>query len=57
MLIRVDLGDAAEYCDYNHGERLTPGEQLVLKQKAKSRSCPRKGYCRELDCMYTLLVL
>ena len=44
--------ESGEYCDYNHGERLTPGEQLVLKHKARSRSCPKKAGCRDLDCTY-----
>ncbi|KAK3701475.1 hypothetical protein LTR37_015449 [Vermiconidia calcicola] len=43
---------SGEYCDYNHGERLTPGEQLVLKHKARSRSCPGKEYCRDLGCTF-----
>lgn len=30
---------AGEFCDYKHGERLTPGEQLVLMHKARGRSC------------------
>ena len=42
--------DAGEYCDYQHGERLSPGEQLVLKHKARSLYCPAKSYCREMAC-------
>ncbi|KAK5125458.1 hypothetical protein LTR85_000567 [Meristemomyces frigidus] len=42
--------DAKEYCDYNHGERLSPGEQLVLKHKARSLSCPNKYNCRDFNC-------
>lgn len=37
-------------CEYNHGTRLTPAEQLVLKHKARSRSCPKGPACRDLDC-------
>lgn len=42
--------DAKEYCDYIHGERLTPGEQLVLKHKAKSLCCPNRENCRDMNC-------
>jgi hypothetical protein len=42
--------DAGKYCDYDHGERLSPGEQLVLKQRARQRCCPERGYCRDFDC-------
>ncbi|KXL46403.1 hypothetical protein M433DRAFT_88094 [Acidomyces richmondensis BFW] len=42
--------EAGEYCDYNHGERLTPGEQLVLRHKAKSLSCPQKYACVDVNC-------
>lgn len=42
--------ESKEYCDYNHGERLSPGEQLVLKHKARSLSCPGKYSCRDLNC-------
>ena len=43
---------AGEYCDYVHGEKLSPGEMLVLKHKARSRSCPQKHTCRAFDCTY-----
>ncbi|WPH01358.1 Hypothetical protein R9X50_00420000 [Acrodontium crateriforme] len=39
-----------EFCDYHHGERLTPGEQLVLKHKARSLHCPTKFGCRDFAC-------
>ncbi|TKA76237.1 hypothetical protein B0A55_06382 [Friedmanniomyces simplex] len=39
--------DSGEYCDYHHGERLTPGEQLVLKHKARSLCCSQKSSCSE----------
>ena len=42
--------EAGKYCDYDHGERLSPGEQLVLKQRARTRSCPDRGGCRDFDC-------
>ncbi|KAK0274606.1 hypothetical protein LTR54_001140 [Friedmanniomyces endolithicus] len=42
--------EAGEYCDYHHGERLTPGEQLVLKHKARSLCCPQKTTCRDAGC-------
>lgn len=41
---------AGEYCDYHHGEVLTPGEKLVLKHKARSLSCPGKYMCRNMEC-------
>ncbi|KAK5110083.1 hypothetical protein LTR62_006328 [Meristemomyces frigidus] len=37
-------------CIYDHGEPLTPGERLVLKHKARSLFCPKKGNCRDFDC-------
>lgn len=39
-----------EWCDYKHGERLSPGEQLVLKHKARTLSCPSKLMCRDVGC-------
>ncbi|EME89346.1 uncharacterized protein MYCFIDRAFT_98041, partial [Pseudocercospora fijiensis CIRAD86] len=44
--------DAGEYCDYHHGEKFTPGELLVLKHKARSRSCPKKSACRDMKCTF-----
>jgi hypothetical protein len=41
---------AGEYCDYHHGERLSPGEVLVLKHKARSITCPSRGACKNPDC-------
>jgi hypothetical protein len=43
---------AAEYCDYHHGERLSPGEILVLKHKARSISCASRQKCRDIDCTF-----
>jgi len=42
--------EAGKYCDYDHGERLSPGEQLALKHRARTRSCPEKSACRDFDC-------
>jgi hypothetical protein len=42
--------DSGEYCDYHHGERLSPGELLVLKHKARSLACPNRYACRDFDC-------
>lgn len=43
---------AGEYCDYLHSERLTPGELLVLRYKARGRSCPRRQGCTDIDCIF-----
>ena len=43
---------AAEYCDYHHGERLSPGEILVLKHKARSITCASRQRCRDVDCTF-----
>lgn len=43
---------AAEYCDYSHGERLSPGEILVLKHKARSITCQARHSCRDVDCTF-----
>lgn len=40
-------GDKGEYCDYRHGKVLVGGELLVLKHKARSRTCPQRGWCRD----------
>jgi hypothetical protein len=44
--------EAGEYCDYVHGEKLSPGELLVLKHKARSRSCVNKFLCRDFNCTF-----
>ena len=44
--------EAAEFCDYVHGQKLSPGELLVLKHKARSRTCPERAYCRDVQCTY-----
>lgn len=41
---------AGEYCEYAHGPKLSPGEFLVLKHKARGICCPQKSYCRNVDC-------
>lgn len=43
---------SGKYCDYVHGEKLSPGELLVLKHKARSRSCPLNTGCRDPDCHF-----
>lgn len=43
---------AGKYCDYVHSEKLTPGELLVLKHKARSRSCPQKSWCHDFNCTF-----
>ncbi|KAF2161711.1 hypothetical protein M409DRAFT_69525 [Zasmidium cellare ATCC 36951] len=43
---------AGKYCDYVHTEKLTPGEILVLKHKARSRSCQQKSWCEDVDCTF-----
>nr|OQO22478.1 hypothetical protein B0A51_10110 [Rachicladosporium sp. CCFEE 5018]OQO25470.1 hypothetical protein B0A51_07339 [Rachicladosporium sp. CCFEE 5018] len=50
LLGKCALGE--EYCDYIHNEKLTPSELLVLKHKARSRSCPMRHSCREISCTY-----
>lgn len=35
--------------DYVHGPKLSPGELLVLKHKARSLNCPYKS-CDDMDC-------
>jgi hypothetical protein len=42
---------AGEYCDYHHGERLSPGEVLVLKHKARSITCPARSKCFDANCI------
>lgn len=41
-----------QYCDYTHGERLSPGEVLVMKHKARSITCGQRHLCRDPDCIY-----
>ncbi|KAK4507362.1 hypothetical protein PRZ48_001097 [Zasmidium cellare] len=43
---------SGKYCDYVHTEKLTPGEILVLKHKARSRSCQQKSWCEDVDCTF-----
>ena len=41
---------AGTYCDYQHGEKLSSGELLVLKHKARNLKCPKQGRCRNFEC-------
>ncbi|KAF2772936.1 hypothetical protein EJ03DRAFT_286542 [Teratosphaeria nubilosa] len=43
---------SGEYCDYMHGERLSGGELLVLKHKARSLACANKYTCRDVNCAF-----
>jgi hypothetical protein len=43
--------EAGSYCDYDHGEKLSPGEKLALTLKARTRSCPLGSGCRDFDCV------
>jgi len=44
--------DKEGYCDYDHGQRLTPGEQLSLKHHARKRCCPQRSNCYNFDCFF-----
>lgn len=44
--------DKEGYCDYDHGTRLTPGEQLSLKHHARKRCCPQRSNCYNFDCYF-----
>ncbi|KAI1137226.1 hypothetical protein F5Y05DRAFT_388537 [Hypoxylon sp. FL0543] len=39
-------------CTYFHGERLSLGEQLVLRIRARGTFCARKGACNNVDCYW-----
>ncbi|KAI0837619.1 hypothetical protein F5Y06DRAFT_270913 [Hypoxylon sp. FL0890] len=39
-------------CTYYHGERLSPGEQLVLRIRARGTFCARKSACNNVDCYW-----
>ncbi|KAI0881214.1 uncharacterized protein GGS22DRAFT_172676 [Annulohypoxylon maeteangense] len=39
-------------CPYYHGERLSSGEQLLLKGKARNMVCVKKSACRDVDCFW-----
>ncbi|KAI1414024.1 hypothetical protein F5Y13DRAFT_159567 [Hypoxylon sp. FL1857] len=39
-------------CNYYHGERLSLGEQLVLRIRARGTFCAYKGSCRNVDCYW-----
>ncbi|OLN85696.1 hypothetical protein CCHL11_08279 [Colletotrichum chlorophyti] len=38
-------------CQYHHGERLPPGELLVLKQKSRGIPCSQGSDCIDVNCM------
>lgn len=39
--------------DYRHGKAdLTPGEELVLRQKVRGIPCSTSSWCQEVDCPY-----
>lgn len=46
-LKRADLNIAT---DYVHGPRITGGELLVLKHKARSLNCPNSHWCQNINC-------
>ncbi|KAI8965412.1 hypothetical protein F5Y11DRAFT_313030 [Daldinia sp. FL1419] len=39
-------------CPYYHGESLTPGEQLILRIKARGSLCNYKSSCKNFDCYW-----
>ncbi|KAI1774620.1 hypothetical protein F4818DRAFT_418444 [Hypoxylon cercidicola] len=39
-------------CTYYHKERLSPGEQLVLRSKARSFQCAYRSFCYNPDCLW-----
>lgn len=47
---KVSYGDLTLMTDYTHGPRLTGGELLVLKHKARSLVCPEHHYCEDIEC-------
>ena len=44
--------DNQAFCDYDHGERLTPSERLSLMYFARKRCCPYKSDCRDVKCLF-----
>lgn len=42
----------SQYCPYDHGERLSPQEQLALRHKTRQRSCMQGNSCRSFDCFW-----
>ena len=39
-------------CNFQHGDRLSDGEQRVLRHKARSIKCNSGSWCEEFDCPY-----
>ena len=44
--------DKGEYCDYDHGVKMTPGELLALKHHARRRCCPLRTECFDFNCVF-----
>lgn len=44
--------ETGEFCDYHHGETLSPGERLVLMHKTRSLGCLQKSFCRDMNCYF-----
>ncbi|KAI9689708.1 MAG: hypothetical protein M1820_010078 [Bogoriella megaspora] len=42
----------SQYCQYEHGERLSNVEQLALRWKARHRGCQLGSACRSFDCVW-----
>nr|XP_036577175.1 C-x8-C-x5-C-x3-H type zinc finger protein [Colletotrichum truncatum]KAF6784087.1 C-x8-C-x5-C-x3-H type zinc finger protein [Colletotrichum truncatum] len=38
-------------CNYSHGEKLSPGELVVLKQKSRGIPCSQMSDCIDVTCM------
>lgn len=49
--LRATCPDPA-YCGYAHGDRLTAGEVLVLRHKARSLLCSTGSDCKDPECFY-----
>lgn len=43
--------ETGEYCDYDHGERLSKGEQLALMHQARKRCCSNESECNIMACV------
>jgi len=39
-----------DYCPYEHGDRMTPGELLVLRHKSRGIKCAMTSFCEDADC-------
>ncbi|EMD00486.1 hypothetical protein BAUCODRAFT_20579 [Baudoinia panamericana UAMH 10762] len=42
---------SGENCKHAHGDRLSPGELLILRHKARSLKCPNQYACRDINCL------